>query len=150
MINADEFTPVDDGLIPTGELQPVDGTPFDFRKATAIGDRVNDDNLQLKNGLGYDHNWVLNRKSKKDLEMVARLYDPSSGRFLEVWTQEPGLQFYCGNFLNGSNIGKGGVAYNHRSGLCLETQHFPDSPNKSEFSTSDPQSGRSLSYRYDV
>lgn len=132
-INASKFTPVDEGLIPTGELRPVHGTPFDFRKSTEIGARVNDNNQQLKYGLGYDHNWVLDRKTTDELELAATLYDPASGRFMEVWTREPGLQFYGGNFLDGSNIGKGGIAYQHRTGLCLETQHFPDSPNKPSF-----------------
>ena len=132
-INASVFTPVDEGLIPTGELRAVEGTPFDFRAATAIGARVNDENQQLKYALGYDHNWVLDRKTVDDLELAATLHDPASGRYMEVWTREPGLQFYGGNFLDGSNVGKGGHAYQHRTGLCLETQHFPDSPNKSDF-----------------
>jgi aldose 1-epimerase len=106
MIYASRFTPVDEGLIPTGELRPVEGTPFDFRKPAAIGVRVNDDNQQLKYGLGYDHNWVLDRKTPQDTELAAGLYDPSSGRYMEIWTQEPGLQFYGGNFLDGSNTGK--------------------------------------------
>jgi aldose 1-epimerase len=133
MINADQFTPVDEGLIPTGELLSVKGTPFDFRQPAAIGARINEENQQLKYGRGYDHNWVLNRQTEKDLELAATLYDPSTGRFMEVWTQEPGIQFYCGNFLNGSNVGKDGIAYEYRTGLCLETQHFPDSPNKPDF-----------------
>jgi aldose 1-epimerase len=131
-LHADRFTPVDKGLIPTGKLEPVAGTPFDFTKATAIGARVNDDHEQLKLGLGYDHNWVLTR-SGKGLATAAEVYEPSSGRALEVLTTEPGVQFYCGNFLDGTNVGKGGKAYQHRWGFCLETQHFPDSPNKPEF-----------------
>lgn len=133
MIYASRFTPVDEGLIPTGELRPVEGTPFDFREPTAIGVRVNENNQQLKYGLGYDHNWVLDRKTPRDTELAAALYDPSSGRYMEIWTREPGLQFYGGNFLDGSNTGKGGHAYQYRTGLCLETQHFPDSPNKADF-----------------
>lgn len=133
MINASRFTPVDGGLIPTGELRPVEGTPFDFRKPTPIGARLDADDPQLKYGLGYDHNWVLDRQTKNELELAATLYEPGSGRYMEVWTTEPGIQFYGGNFLDGSNIGKGGHAYQHRTGLCLETQHFPDSPNKPDF-----------------
>jgi aldose 1-epimerase len=132
MIKADRYTPVDKTLIPTGQLTTVDGTPFDFRKPTAIGARVNENNQQLKFGGGYDHNWVLSRKGP-GLEKAATVYEPKSGRFMEVLTTEPGLQFYCGNFLDGSNIGKGGVAYKHRYGLCLETQHYPDSPNHPNF-----------------
>jgi len=131
-INADRYTPVDDTLIPTGELAPVEGTPFDFRKATAIGARIDQNNPQLKNGKGYDHNWVLNR-SGAGLQLAARLTDPKSGRTMEIRTTEPGLQFYSGNFLDGTIKGKGGRVYGHRGGLCLETQHFPDSPNHSNF-----------------
>jgi aldose 1-epimerase len=133
-INADKYTPVDSGLIPTGELANVEGTPFDFRKATAIGKRINDDNPQLKIGKGYDHNWVLNTKG--DLKAVAvELYDPTSGRLMTVSTTEPGVQFYSGNFLDGTITGKGGVVYKNRFALCLETQHYPDSPNKPNFPT---------------
>jgi aldose 1-epimerase len=140
MIKADKFTPVDKGLIPTGELRPVAGTPFDFNKPTAIGARVESDDEQMKFGKGYDHNWVLNRQGK-DLELAASLYEPTTGRFMEVLTTEPGLQFYCGNFLDGTNKGKGGTAYQHRTGLCLETQHFPDSPNHPDFPTTELQPG---------
>src|SRR5438309_4668066 len=132
MIAADRYTPVDDTLIPTGELAPVAGTPFDFRQPTAIGARINQDNLQLKNGKGYDHNWVLNRKGT-GLELAARLTDPKSGRTMEVATTEPGLQFYSGNFLDGTIKGKGGQVYAYRSGLCLLTQHFPDSQHQQNF-----------------
>jgi aldose 1-epimerase len=132
LINADRYTPVDATLIPTGELAPVQGTPFDFRQPTAIGARIDQDDPQLKNGKGYDHNWVLNR-SGSGLSLAARLTDPKSGRTLEIRTTEPGLQFYSGNFLDGTIKGKGGHVYAHRSGLCLETQHFPDSPNQSHF-----------------
>jgi aldose 1-epimerase len=130
MINADRYTPVDATLIPTGELAPVEGTPFDFRKPTAIGSRIDDAHPQIKNGRGYDHNWVLNGTG---LRLAARVYEPKSGRTLEVSTSEPGLQFYAGNFLDGTITGKSGHVYRHRSGLCLETQHYPDSPNKPEF-----------------
>jgi len=134
MINADKFTPVDSGLIPTGELKSVAGTPFDFRKATAIGERINADDEQIKLGGGYDHNFVVNR-SKAGLSLAAKVYDPASGRVLEAWTTEPGVQFYTGNFLDGSFQGKGGGAYNKRTAFCLETQHFPDSPNHPSFPT---------------
>jgi aldose 1-epimerase len=140
MIKSDKFTPVDKGLIPTGELRPVAGTPFDFNKPTAIGARVESDDEQMKFGKGYDHNWVLNRTGN-DLELVASLYEPTTGRFMEVLTTEPGLQFYCGNFLDGTNKGKGGTVYQHRTGLCLETQHFPDSPNQPDFPTTQLQPG---------
>jgi aldose 1-epimerase len=131
-INADRYTPVDSTLIPTGELAPVTGTPFDFRKPTAIGARIGQDNAQLKNGNGYDHNWVLNG-SGSGLHPAARLADPKSGRSMEISTTEPGLQFYSGNFLDGTITGKDGHVYKFRNGLCLETQHFPDSPNQPKF-----------------
>jgi aldose 1-epimerase len=134
MLNADRYTPVDPTLIPTGELAPVEGTPFDFRKATAIGARINQNHPQLTAGKGYDHNWVLNRKGTGP-ELAARLTDPKSGRALEITTTEPGVQFYSGNFLDGTIKGKGGHVYAHRSGLCLETQHYPDSPNQKSFPT---------------
>lgn len=142
LINADRYTPVDDTLIPTGELAPVQGTPLDFRQPTAIGARIDQDNPQLKNGKGYDHNWVLNR-SGSGLSLAARLTDPKSGRTLEIRTTEPGLQFYSGNFLDGTIKGKGDHVYAHRSGLCLETQHFPDSPNKPNFPSTILRPGRS-------
>jgi aldose 1-epimerase len=132
MINADRYTPVDAGLIPTGELAPVQGTPFDFRTPTAIGARINQDDPQLKNGKGYDHNWVLTRKGA-GLSLAARAVEPKSGRTLEVTTTEPGVQFYAGNFLDGTIKGKGGHVYALRNGFCLETQHFPDSPNQPKF-----------------
>jgi len=131
-INSDKFTPVDDGLIPTGELKNVKGTPFDFTTPTKIGDRINQDDVQLKNGKGYDHNWVLLRNDT-ELSLAARVSEPTSGRVMEVWTTEPGLQFYSGNFLDGKDIGKGGRKYEFRSAFCLETQHFPDSPNQPTF-----------------
>jgi aldose 1-epimerase len=131
-IEADRFTPVDETLIPTGELAPVDGTPFDFRQPIAIGARIAADHEQLRYGKGYDHNWVLNR-SGAGLAHAARLEDPATGRTLDVSTAEPGLQFYSGNFLDGTLTGKSGHVYQRRYGLCLETQHFPDSPNHSNF-----------------
>jgi len=131
-IDADRFAPVDATLIPTGELAPVAGTPFDFRQPTAIGARIDGDDQQLKNGNGYDHSWVLNRTGV-GLVHAARVEDPSSGRTLDVSTTEPGVQFYAGNFLDGTITGKGGRVYKRRFGLCLETQHFPDSPNHPDF-----------------
>jgi aldose 1-epimerase len=140
MIRASKFTPVDKGLIPTGQLKPVAGTPFDFNKPTAIGARVENEDEQLKFGKGYDQNWVLDRQGK-DLELVASVYEPSSGRFMEVLTTQPGLQFYSGNTLDGTNEGKGGTVYQHRAGFCLETQHFPDSPNHPDFPTTELKPG---------
>ncbi len=131
-LNAAKFTPIDDTLIPTGELRPVAGTPFDFSQPTKIGLHINEADEQLKFGLGYDHNWVLNN-SDGSLALAARVFEATSGRIMEVWTTEPGIQFYSGNFLDGSNIGKGGKVYQHRYGFCLETQHFPDSPNQPNF-----------------
>jgi aldose 1-epimerase len=132
MIDADRYTPVDATLIPTGELAPVAGTPFDFRKPTAIGARIDQHDEQLENGQGYDHNWVINRTGD-GLVHAARLVDPSTGRTIDVSTTEPGLQFYSGNFLDGSITGTGGHVYARRWGLCLETQRFPDSPNHPDF-----------------
>ncbi|WP_165855099.1 aldose epimerase family protein [Marinobacter sp. JSM 1782161] len=133
-IHADRFTPVDDTLIPTGEQRPVAGTPFDFREPTAIGARINDDNTQLDYGQGYDHNFVLSGEPGEDgLRPAARLEDRASGRVVEIASSEPGIQFYSGNFLDGSLTGKSGQPYVHRSGLALETQHFPDSPNQDGF-----------------
>jgi aldose 1-epimerase len=129
---ADRYTPVDATLIPTGELAPVAGTPLDFRQPTRIGARIDDPQEQIKFGLGYDHNWVINRKGD-GLQLAARVFEPKSGRTLDVQTTEPGVQFYTGNFLDGSLKGKGGAVYNRRNGLCLETQHYPDSPNKAAF-----------------
>jgi aldose 1-epimerase len=131
-INADFYTPVDEGLIPTGEIAPVEGTPMDFRAPTAIGERVDDDFEQLKYGLGYDHNWVL-IPAESGLNFAARVVEPASGRTMEVYTNEPGLQFYGGNFLDGTDTGKYGKSYEFRSSFCLETQHFPDSPNQPDF-----------------
>jgi aldose 1-epimerase len=131
-IEADKFTPVDSGLIPTGELRDVTGTPFDFRKATAIGARIEAHDEQIKLGGGYDHNFVLRRKTGDVMSQAARAAEPTTGRVLEVWTTEPGIQLYTGNFLDGVR-GKGGVSYTKRSAFCLETQHYPDSPNQPKF-----------------
>jgi aldose 1-epimerase len=139
-LHASHFTPVDAGLIPTGELKPVESTPFDFRKATAVGARIGADDPQLRLGRGYDHNWVLDRKAGK-LAEAAEVYDPSSGRVLKVLTDQPGIQFYSGNFLDGTVKGKGGKPEELRSALCLETQHFPDSPNHPDFPTTELKPG---------
>lgn len=141
MLNADRFTPVDAGLIPTGELRAVAGSPFDFRSAAAIGSRIEANDEQLKIGKGYDHNWVLSRGGD-GLALAARVEEPSTGRILEVRTTEPGVQFYTGNFLDGTIKGKGGKVYGRRSGFCLETQHFPDSPNKPAFPTTELKPGQ--------
>jgi len=138
MIAADRFTPVDKGLIPTGELKPVAGTPFDFTKATAIGARIEQKDEQLVFGKGYDHNWVLNGDGMKK---AAEVYDPKTGRVMEVSTDQPGLQFYTGNFLDGTIHGKGGKVYGHRAAFCMETQHYPDSPNKPSFPTTELKPG---------
>jgi len=131
-INADRFTPVDKNLIPTGELRPVKGTPFDFATSTKIGARIDDNYDQLVLGHGYDHNFVLNRKGE-GMVLAARVYEPTTGRALEVSTTQPGVQFYTGNFLDGSVTGKQSHVYKRRYGFCLETQHFPDSPNHPSF-----------------
>ena len=138
-LNASRYTPVDATLIPTGELAKVDGTPFDFRKSTAVGARINAKDEQITRGKGYDHNWVLDSSGK--LAEAAEVYDPASGRVLQVWTDQPGIQFYSGNFLDGAAKGKGKV-YGHRSGFCLETQHFPDSPNHPKFPTTELKPGQ--------
>jgi aldose 1-epimerase len=141
-IDASGYTPVDETLIPTGEVAPVEGTPFDFREPTAIGERVREADQQLLYGQGYDHNWALDREddgaregsdSEHALEEAAVLHDPDSGRTLTITTTEPGLQFYSGNFLNGTLVGTGGGTYRQGDGLALETQHFPDSPNQPAF-----------------
>lgn len=131
-IAASRFTPVTKGLIPTGELRPVEGTPFDFRTPRPIGERLGAEDEQLAFGGGYDHNFVLD-KEPGAFSLAARVYEPASGRTLEVWTTEPGIQFYGGNFLDGTLAGKSGKTYVHRGGFCLETQHFPDSPNQPGF-----------------
>jgi aldose 1-epimerase len=132
MLNADKFTPTDSGSIPIGELRNVKGTPFDFTQLTKIGERINNDDEQLKFGAGYDHNWVLNKKGK-ELSLAAKAFESTSGRTMEVWTTEPGIQFYAGNYLDGLILGKNRKTYPRRSGFCLETQHFPNSPNKQTF-----------------
>jgi aldose 1-epimerase len=143
---AERFTPVDPTLIPTGETAPVAGTPFDFRTPHLIGARIGDDDEQLRRGGGYDHNFVLTRTGR-GLALAARLADSVSGRTLEIRTTEPGIQFYSGNFLDGSITGKGSVVYHHRTGLCLETQHFPDSPNQPGFPSTILEPGQSYRSR---
>ncbi len=144
-IAADRFTPIDKGLIPTGELRPVAGTPFDFRQPTAVGraDRTARRAAQVRRRIRPQLR--LEQAAGSALELAARVYEPKSGRLMEVFTTEPGIQFYCGNFLDGTNVGKGGKAYNFRNGLCLETQHFPDSPNKPEFPSVILRPGREYS-----
>lgn len=133
-IAAEQFCPVDSGLIPSGELKKVKGTPFDFSSPHKIGERINQLDEQLKYGKGYDHNWVLTKKAN-ELSLAAKVREPKSGRTMEVWTTEPGLQFYSGNFLDGKDVGKGNKAYAYRTAFCLEAQHFPDSPNHANFPT---------------
>ncbi len=135
MVNAESITPIGSTLVPTGSIVPADGSPFDFGSPTRIGLRINSENEQLRFGGGYDHNFVLDRGDSSDdaLVMAASVYEPTSGRTMEVWTTEPGLQFYSGNFLDGTITGKRGTVYEHRSGFCLETQHYPDSPNQPDF-----------------
>lgn len=139
-IHASRFTPVDRASIPTGEMKRVDHTPFDFRKPTVVGTVVGSQEPQLRVAGGYDHNWILNHGGK-ELGQAAELYDPMSGRVLSVLTDQPGVQFYSGNFLDGSVKGKGGTPIHARSGLCLETQHFPDSPNHSNFPSTELKAG---------
>jgi aldose 1-epimerase len=144
MINADRYTPDDETLIPTGQLAAVAGTPFDFRVPKAIGPGQRSSHPQIVIGRGYDHNWVLNRPSPGDrsLIMAARLYEPDSGRILEVWTTEPGIQFYAGNFLDGTLYGSSAHSYRQSDALALETQHFPDSPNHPSFPSTELRPGR--------
>lgn len=139
-LNADRFTPTDAGSIPTGELRSVRGTPFDFLALTSIGARINADHEQLKFGNGYDHNFVINGRMGT-LRQAAVVSEPTTGRVMEVWTTEPGVQLYTGNFLDGSLVGKSGKPYPRRSGFCLETQHYPDSPNKPNFPTTTLKKG---------
>ncbi|NNJ26247.1 aldose epimerase family protein [Alienimonas chondri] len=148
-IDADRFTPVDETLIPTGELAPVTDTPFDFRDGKAIGQDIDTDDEQLRFGGGYDHNFVLNRGDAvpSELRRAARVVEPTAGRTLEVYTTEPGLQFYCGNFLDGRLTGKSGRPYIFRGGFCLETQHFPDSPNQPAFPSTILRPGDTLTSR---
>jgi len=152
-INSDETTPVDKQLITTGEWKPVDGTPFDFRKPTPIGARINDPDTQLQYGPGYDHNWII-KKTPDKLGLMARVYEPVSGRVLEVSSTEPGLQFYSGNFLDGTITGKGGKVYPLHSGFCMEPQHYPDSPNKPMFPSTELKPGQeyhnTIIYKFSV
>lgn len=142
MINADRFVPVDSKLIPTGELRSVQGTPFDFRTPVAIGARIDQDNEQLKFGGGYDVSWVVNNGGGQKPVLAAKAHEPKSGRTLEVWTTEPGIQFYTGNSLDGTIHGKGGHVYNRRYAFCFEAQHFPDSPNHPQFPTTELKPGQ--------
>lgn len=152
-INADKFTPVNENLIPTGELRSVDGTPFDFRKPTAIGARINTNDEQLKFAKGYDQNWVINKPAGK-LDVIARVFESMTGRVLEVLSTEPGTQFYTGNFLTGSVVGRGGWAFQFRNGFCFEPQHFPDSPNQPDFPSAVLRPGEryqnTIIYRFSV
>ena len=152
-LNADRFTPVDQTLIPTGELRPVKGTPLDFTKPTPVGARINDNYEQLLIAHGYDQNFVLNRKDD-DLLLAARVHEPGSGRILEVYTTEPGVQLYTGNFLDGTITGKHGHVYNQHAALCLEAQHFPDSPNHANFPSTILRPGKTFRsrtvYRFSV
>jgi aldose 1-epimerase len=140
-INADRFVPTDAGSIPTGELRSVAGTPFDFLKPTAIGARINQDDEQLKLGNGYDHTWVINGRAGT-MRLAATAYEATSGRVMQVWTTEPGVQFYTGNFLDGTLTRKSGKVYARRNGFCFETQHFPDSPNQPSFPTTTLRKGQ--------
>ena len=134
-VNAGYITPVDSVLIPLGTLLPVAGTPFDFNRSVAIGERINEDNPQLKIGAGYDHNWVINKTTEKETELAATLYEPESGRTMEVWTDQPGIQIYTGNFFNGTVKGKYDKPLIHRCAIALETQKYPDTPNQPAFPT---------------
>lgn len=135
LLEADHYNPVDSTLIPQGGPALVEGTPFDFRTAHKIGERIDADHEQIRFGGGYDHNYVLRRQTADDLERAAIVTEPTSGRVMEVWTTEPAVQIYTGNFLDGTVKGKGGTAYQRRASLCLETQHYPDSPNQPAFPT---------------
>jgi aldose 1-epimerase len=144
LIRAQKFVPVNSSLIPTGELRPVAGTPFDFTKATAIGARINQEDEQLKFGMGYDQTWILEGNGKARLELAAEAFEPASGRLLEVLTTQPGVQFYTGNSLDGTTRGKGGQLYARRTAFCLETQHFPDSPNHPSFPSTELKPGQTF------
>ncbi len=145
-IQADGFVPIDAESIPLGDIRPVKGTPFDFTEPRKIGEGINADDEQIKNGKGYDHNWVL-RGQDGSLALAARVTEESSGRVMEVYTTEPGIQFYSGNFLDDSDQGKNGIVYRHRYGLCLETQHYPDSPNRPDFPSVTLKPGQTYSTR---
>ena len=145
-LNAKKMTPVTAGLIPTGKFELVAKTPFDFTTPHAIGERINEKNIQLKYGNGYDHNWVLDNQTG-NLAQAAIVYEPTTGRTMEVWTTEIGIQFYSGNFLDGSNIGESGRPYNFRNGFCLETQHYPNSPNQKNFPSTVLRPGKVLKSR---
>jgi len=144
---ADSYTPVSKSLIPTGEIRPVKGTPFDFRQSKTIRQDISADDQQLLYGQGYDHNFVLNKENEGEVEHAATVYDPDSGRKMEVHTDQPGVQFYTGNNLDGRLVGKSGLPYNCRGGMCLETQHFPDSPNQPDFPSTILRPGEKFSYR---
>jgi aldose 1-epimerase len=144
-LNASSYTPVDSTLIPTGEIASVAGTPLDFMKPTPIGARIRDAFSQLEIGRGYDHNWVLKRQNSTSLAVAARVSEPTSGRVLDIYTTEPGMQFYSGNFLDGSRSGTSGKAYRQGDGFALETQHFPDSPNHPHFPSTVLRPGRVFS-----
>jgi aldose 1-epimerase len=146
LIDADRYTPIDRGLIPTGALRPVEGTPFDFRSPVAIGARIDENDEQLNFGLGYDHNFVLTA-APVGLRRAVRVLEPISGRVMEILTTEPGVQFYSGNFLDGSLTGKSGNVYEYRSGFCLEPQHFPNSPNEPAFPPTILEPGSTYSTR---
>ena len=154
VINASHTTPVDGHLIPTGEIADVTGTPFDFREPHAIGERIGADNEQLRNGNGYDHNWILDRESEGDIEFAASVYEPASGRFMEVFTDQPAMQFYSGNFFDGSVSGKYGKPMRHRESIALETQKYPDSPNHPDFPSTRLDPGQEYThtciYRFSV
>lgn len=146
MIKSDKITPVDASLIPTGKYMEVKGTPFDFTTPHAIGERIDADDEQIKLGGGYDHCWVINQKAAGELGVQARVVEPKSGRVLEVLSTEPGLQFYTGNFLNGTNIGKGGIPYQKRFAFCMEPEHYPDSPNKPQFPSTELKPGETYKH----
>ncbi|RUA07459.1 MAG: galactose-1-epimerase [Flavobacteriia bacterium] len=145
MINADAFTPVSDDVIPTGEIRDVTNTPMDLRKLTPLKKDINSDYEQIQKGSGFDHNWVIN-KDDGVMALAAAAYEPESGRYMEVWTDQPGVQLYAGNFLDGSDIGKGGKAYERRTAFCFETQHFPDSPNHENFPSTVLKPGEVYNY----
>jgi aldose 1-epimerase len=142
MVNADNYTPVDSTLIPTGKIVPVAGTPFDFRTPAAIGARINETNEQLRNGLGYDHNYVLNKSGNETMQHAATVVGDKSGITMDIYTKEPGLLFYSVNFMKGMNTFKNGTKDEFRTAFCLETQHFPDSPNQPQFPTTTLEPGK--------